>query len=88
MFARPTCPPANPPNPLPILVCSCKPEAADRTLCELLGRQLEYRLLVAGHDAAAGVVEREQTTAEALQATMPRLRCAKYQKSGGAVAEQ
>ena len=71
--------------PFPALPClppaparSCQPEALHRTLCTLLGRQLNYRLLVAGHDFGAGVREREQTTAEALQASMRGLDCSKY----------
>lgn len=70
--------------------CSCKPEIADATLCQLVGQQLQFRLLVAGHDMArAGVAERERCTAEVLQATMKGLDCSKHQAApGGLQAEE
>lgn len=61
-----------PPPPLPSIALRaepfvfcflpvCKEEEAQRTACQLLGRTLQYRLLVAGHDAAVeGVWSREQ----------------------------
>lgn len=66
--------------------CSCNPDVVDRTLCVLLGRDLDFRLLVAGHDAAAGAVERGAVTAEALQASMPGLDCGKYLRQADAAA--
>lgn len=75
------------PPPACLGVCRCDPQASERTLCVLLRHTLQYRLLVAGHDAGGGVLTRQQVQKLVPQAGaqlpmlpgLPGLNCTQYE---------